>query len=78
MDITINELSARLNSTAATARVVSEYALNSMLDDKKAFENVILSLEIVSEQLCILAAMGAILNDTANVSDYDSIPIDIR
>lgn len=76
MNITINELSARLNCAAATAEIVKDFANNSSLDNKEAFQQVMLSLEQITEQLHICAAMGAILNDTADVSSFECIPID--
>lgn len=75
MNITINELSARLNATAATAEIIRDFASGTTTDDKAAFEKVMLSLEQITEQLHICAAMGAILNDTAEAADYESIPI---
>lgn len=76
MNITIDELSARLNTTAATAEIVRNFANNSSLDNREAFQQVMLSLDNIAEQLHILAAMGAILNDIAEEGDFDSIPID--
>ena len=75
MNITINELSARLNALAATAEIVRNYANATTTDDKTAFEKVMLSLDQITEQLNICAAMGAILDDIAEPADYDSIPI---
>lgn len=75
MNITINELSARLNALAATAEIVRNYASGTTTDDKTAFGKVMLSLDQITEQLNICAAMGQILDDISEPADFDSIPI---
>lgn len=64
MNITIDDLAAKLNTTAATAEIVKNYANNSSLDDKQAFQQVMLSMDNITEQLHELAEMGNILNGT--------------
>ena len=66
MNVTIDDLAARLNTTAATAEIVKDFANNSSLDDKRAFQQVILSMDNITEQLHELAAMGNILNGTSD------------
>lgn len=66
MNITIDDLAAKLNTTAATAEIVKNYANNSSLDDKQAFQQVMLSMDNITEQLHELAEMGNILNGTSD------------
>lgn len=75
MTINTTALNSKLNALAATSELLNRYASNSNLDDKEAFQNVILSIELLNEQIHIAAAMAAIVDDTSSVSDFDSIPI---
>ena len=75
MTINTTALNSKLNALAATSELLNQYASNSNLDDKEAFQNVILSIELLNEQIHIAAAMAAIVDDTSAVSDFDSIPI---
>ena len=69
-----NELYTRIENTAATARMIKQYAQNIECNNYEQVNEVISAVCLLSERLDEIAAISGTLEEYYDVCDFDLIP----